>query len=244
MFFGATNSEEDYVRNRLFERPVCVLIPLLGLLADFACVQAESTAARLSQAARPSIAGSHSTGEDSVPAKEESLPGFRELSVRATALLKSEKQTRSLDARLLAAMRLVEFADHLSRDPRYPSSSTLRSTRRRVVARLRSIQQRTQSERRRQTNRPQKIEVKQQVLAQLNQAVNGGGRGANNNLAPADYGPLLVALIQRTISPSSWDVNGGVSTVRYWRPGMALVVRAPQDLHAQVQPLLGQLRVP
>lgn len=84
------------------------------------------------------------------------------------------------------------------------------------------------------------------VLRQVNQAVgrpaNPQGVAGNAQGLPLDYGPQLVELIQRTISPNSWDVNGGASTIQYWRPGMALVVRAPGDVHDELSPLLLQLR--
>ena len=85
------------------------------------------------------------------------------------------------------------------------------------------------------------------VLAQLNQAVNVNRAAPAPNAAnlgglPLDYGPDLIELIQRVISPDSWDVNGGPSTMQYWRPGMALVVRAPEEVHEEISPLLLQLR--
>ncbi len=99
---------------------------------------------------------------------------------------------------------------------------------------------------RRDRRRPQEIKIDVHTLAQLNAAVGGAaapqGRNAGRNFP--DYGPLLVQLIQDTISPSSWDVNGGKSTIVYYRLGRALVVRAPQSLHGAIGPLLGQLQGP
>lgn len=56
-----------------------------------------------------------------------------------------------------------------------------------------------------------------------------------------DYGPQLVELIQRTIAPSSWDVNGGLGVIYYWRPGRALVVRQTDAVHEEVGNVLQQL---
>lgn len=39
-----------------------------------------------------------------------------------------------------------------------------------------------------------------------------------------DAGPELVELIQKTISPAHWNVNGGPGSIYYWRPGRALVI--------------------
>lgn len=65
----------------------------------------------------------------------------------------------------------------------------------------------------------------------------GRGRVPND-----DYGQHLVDLIQKTIAPSTWDVNGGLGTIYYWRPGRALVVRQTGEVHHQMGGLLQQLR--
>jgi hypothetical protein len=57
-----------------------------------------------------------------------------------------------------------------------------------------------------------------------------------------DYGQHLVDLIQKTIAPSTWDVNGGLGTIYYWRPGRALVVRQTGEVHDNMGGVLDQLR--
>ena len=83
-------------------------------------------------------------------------------------------------------------------------------------------------------------------LAQVGAAVGGGGGagfggqgGAQN--APADNGQALVDLIQNTISPKSWDVNGGNGSIYYWQQQHAIVVRATGDVHADISDALEQL---
>ncbi|MGI6418623.1 MAG: hypothetical protein ACOX1P_23490 [Thermoguttaceae bacterium] len=56
-----------------------------------------------------------------------------------------------------------------------------------------------------------------------------------------DYGAELVELIQKTIAPASWDVNGGLGAIHYWRPGRALVVRQTDAVHEEVGDVLRQL---
>ena len=71
----------------------------------------------------------------------------------------------------------------------------------------------------------------------------GGGQGPARRRQPNDdYGQHLVDLIQKTIAPSTWDVNGGLGTVYYWRPGRALVVRQTGEVHDKMGGVLGQLR--
>jgi hypothetical protein len=72
--------------------------------------------------------------------------------------------------------------------------------------------------------------------------VGRGRAGPRGRLPNDDYGQQLVDLIQRTIAPSSWDVNGGLGTIYYWRPGRALVVRQTGAVHDEMGDVLGQLR--
>jgi hypothetical protein len=49
-----------------------------------------------------------------------------------------------------------------------------------------------------------------------------------------DDGQALVELIQATIAPQSWDVNGGPGTIKYWPAWHVLVVRQTDDVHEQI----------
>lgn len=52
--------------------------------------------------------------------------------------------------------------------------------------------------------------------------------------AAQDDGQALVELIEATIAPQSWDVNGGQGTIRYWPNWHVLVVRQSDDVHEQI----------
>ncbi len=80
-------------------------------------------------------------------------------------------------------------------------------------------------------------------LAQVGVPAGGAGFGAPGGPqnANADYGQALVDLIQTTISPKSWDVNGGNCTIYYWQQQHALVVRATGEVHGQISDALEQL---
>ena len=81
-------------------------------------------------------------------------------------------------------------------------------------------------------------------LAQVGAAVGGGagfgGQGGPQG-APADNGQILVDLIQNTIAPKSWDVNGGNGSIYYWQQQHAIVVRATGDVHGEISDALEQL---
>lgn len=54
-----------------------------------------------------------------------------------------------------------------------------------------------------------------------------------------DRAAELIALIQTTIEPDHWDINGGQGSIRYF-PGLhLLVVRASQDVHYQIGGAIG-----
>lgn len=82
------------------------------------------------------------------------------------------------------------------------------------------------------------------VLAQVGAPVGGAGGGAGaagGQGANADNGQQLVDLIQNTICPKCWDVNGGACTIYYWQPQHAIVVHATGDVHDEISDTLEQL---
>ncbi|MGH7135968.1 MAG: hypothetical protein ACREHD_09525 [Pirellulales bacterium] len=49
-------------------------------------------------------------------------------------------------------------------------------------------------------------------------------------------------MIEATIAPQSWDVNGGPGTIRYWPAWQVLVVRQTGDVHEQIGGAIHGLR--
>lgn len=84
------------------------------------------------------------------------------------------------------------------------------------------------------------------VLAQRGGAppAIGGGQnpGSAMNQLPDDNGEDLADLIQTTISPASWQRNGGNGSIYYWRPGHAMIIQQSQDMHEKIADLLEQLQ--
>jgi hypothetical protein len=64
----------------------------------------------------------------------------------------------------------------------------------------------------------------------------GGGPGTD------DYGDELIDLIQRTIAPTTWDINGGPGSIVYYRHLHALVVSATSEVHDDFGNVLENLR--
>jgi hypothetical protein len=77
--------------------------------------------------------------------------------------------------------------------------------------------------------------------AGLNGGAGIGGGAAGGQNTKADDGQLLVDLIQNTISPKSWEVNGGACTIYYWQPQHAIVVHATGDVQDNIADTLEQL---
>ncbi len=67
------------------------------------------------------------------------------------------------------------------------------------------------------------------------------GFGGGNPFQVQDNGQELVDLIQQVIAPTTWDVNGGPGSIRYWRSQHALVISATDEVHEQIGGMLDQL---
>jgi len=82
------------------------------------------------------------------------------------------------------------------------------------------------------------------VLAQFGAApgVPAAGFGQPGAQQPRDNGQELVDLIQRTIAPDTWDVNGGPGTIVFWPNFQALIVSAPSEVHGQLGDIIQGLR--
>jgi hypothetical protein len=80
-------------------------------------------------------------------------------------------------------------------------------------------------------------QAKSPVAANQARPASAAGGGA-----VADHGKELVELIQKTIAPDTWDVNGGNGVIVYYAPLKVLVVSQTDDVHGFVGGLMGALR--
>ncbi len=67
------------------------------------------------------------------------------------------------------------------------------------------------------------------------------GRGGLGGVTVQDFQPLI-DLITSTISPDSWEINGGNGAIEPFVANLSLVVSQTQDVHEQIRDLLDQLR--
>ena len=150
----------------------------------------------------------------------------------------------------LAVVELARLYSELVSDPRIRLSPTLNQYRVKVRARLMKLLRELEIRIDRKLSLPNRsTSDKLQSTLERHLAASaqlaGGARPflqprAGGNMP--DYGPHLVALIQRTIAPESWNVNGGPGVIVYYPPLRVLVVRATSQVHGQIRDLNGKLR--
>lgn len=180
------------------------------------------------------------------------------------------RAAESLREKANAAIDLCQLHQQIWSDPRYASIEKLRGMRNRVVFQLKAAQkeirkslgeprlsgkQRPDEVAREDEHRSDSFGDQQARTAELEDAmfqslllgllfapgpgqiaVHGGAFGGD------DYGPELIALIESTIHPEQWDTNGGPGHIQYYRPVMALVVRASSVDHDDLTDLLQGIR--
>ncbi len=196
------------------------------------------------------------------PAKAEPRP-FHAIQGEISDLLKREAQAKEPSARAAVLQRMCDLHGEILRDERYATSDTLADYRIRLWSRLRRVQ----ADLKRQLARAGEKEGQSTAdnaaslaaadevslaaadslatsLSMLDQSQGGPGYllGFGGRAVPPDFGQDLVDLIEQTINPAFWDVNGGPGTIVYYAPLRCIVVRATSEVHGNVGGLIGGLR--
>lgn len=177
-----------------------------------------------------------------------------------SAFLRNEALAETEFSRAAAIRDLCTLAIEVRFHPRFESSLMMQTLKNRICSRLEKIAQRTarrNQDRGLADNEVLLGDVEQQpdvdlLLAdhlQLSGFSSGGPlsffsqtHGANGGGIIDSNADDLIRLIQSTIDPSFWDVNGGVGTIVFYRPLNALVIRATEEVHYKIGGSLGQLR--
>jgi hypothetical protein len=196
-------------------------------------------------------------------------PGRSYLDIKTEfrAALRREAAAQTFAERSAAVCDLARIHREIVADERFPRDAALQDYRREIAVRLFSVQNDLQRQLRRDRAKrgvgPASIPaagptdlIDAQSLALANQlALAGYLQGGPVQLAATgsappprggdmtiDNGLGLVELIQRTIRPEHWDVNGGPGTIVYFAPLRCLVVRASGEIHEGVGGLIDGLR--
>ena len=156
------------------------------------------------------------TDQEADAAARELLGIYREIQ-QDTRMARSQRETLRLTVRARLDQLCTQIGKRIAKEKAAPSR-TPRSIRLREVG----CGGHQQADRARPSRR---------WACRLAAEQGGGAVGGQN--ANADAGQQLVDLIQNTISPKSWDVNGGACTIYYWQQQHAIVVRATGDVHGR-----------
>ena len=186
------------------------------------------------------------------------LRHYHEYDKAISEVLRTEARATDQHTRAEAIRRMTTLYRELRTDPRLETSDTLKSFKITLWSRL----TRVKGNLKRQLDRETKLAKRQDknskapslqqtterlagpmslnyTLAGDVQSQMGGSFGGG---AVTDNGQELIDLIEHTIRPEFWDTAGGPGSIFYYRPLMALVVRATDEVHGDVSGLVEALR--
>jgi hypothetical protein len=196
---------------------------------------------------------------------------YHEISRDIQDAMRRDAFGKSVEERAPAIREMAALYTELRLDPRLESSDTLQQYKTKLWSRLTRVKRDLERQMQRQakaagSNTPSPLNVpggglssaevadgaSETLAAQLAlvsysmggpaQVLSASGGAFGGGMGPADFGPDLVDLIERTINPQFWDTVGGPGTIYYYAPLRVLVVRATSEVHENVGGLLGGLR--
>ena len=198
-------------------------------------------------------------GEPETSKEQVTARRYHEINRDLRALLREQATAKTPGQQTLVIHKLVRLYGEICQHPDLATSDTLKSYRVKLRGRLLRIQQELERDIARQEKRSGQtaaggissarlVDAATKAMADqlslIGYSLGGPGKvfSQGGAMGPPDYGPALVELIQRTIAPGFWDVNGGPGTIVYYAPLRALVVRATGEIQGNVRGALGGLR--
>ncbi|MDX1948434.1 MAG: hypothetical protein SFU86_23805 [Pirellulaceae bacterium] len=188
---------------------------------------------------------------------------YHELNSAISELFKREATSANIAGRAATVRELCALHGEIVADPRYATSDKLKEYRARIWSRLGKVQTELKQQLARSNSPADRLAAENAALVSaadpaalvaaeslgdalslLDQAQGGPGSllAFGGRAVPGDWGPELVDLIERTINPAFWDVQGGPGTIVYYAPLQCLVVRATSEVHGRLGGLMGDLR--
>lgn len=184
------------------------------------------------------------------------------------ALVRREATARTPEQRDAAVRAMAALYQEIVRDPRLATTPVLQQYKARLWRKLTDIKKDLQRDLARRQRRLERELPAEQLAARqaaeeqaaavgrslsdqlslVGYSLGGPGRvfaqsrGAFGGGAVRDHGEELVRLIEHTIDPEFWDVNGGPGAIFYYAPLHALVVRATDEIHRKIGGAVGGLR--
>jgi hypothetical protein len=185
---------------------------------------------------------------------DKSYRSITAIQIDLRAALRAEASSRRLGPNTSEVIRLIDLYREMAAHPKRDTSLVLKQLGSRLRSRLDKVSDHIEREVSRANRDAEKVAHPalqapgSMVLAQQLPVPGGAAPGLGGQPGGAgaagivDYGPDLVDVIQRTISPGTWDINGGNGAIVYFSPLRVLVVSAPGTVHDQIGDVLGQLR--
>jgi hypothetical protein len=190
------------------------------------------------------------------------LRRYHEIERDMSDVLRSEARAPTPEARAAAVRKMCDLYRELVSDSRLDTSDVLKGYKAKLWSRMTRIKRELEQRVARQSGEaPSRAPTEAESQAIQDVAVSLATQMSYSNytlggpsyvLAHSgaafgggtvnDYSQELIDLIERTIAPNFWDTNGGPGSMFYYRPLMALVVRATSEVHGDVGGLLEALR--
>ena len=193
---------------------------------------------------------------------------YHEINTAISDLFKRESQAKDRAARAVAIRGLCALHQEIVSDARYTANDKLingklKEYRARIWSRLTKVQSDLKQQLASSADQGDRQAAEDAALVSaadpavlaaagsladslslLDQAQGGPGAllAFGGWAVPGDHGRELVDLIERTINPAFWDVQGGPGTIVYYAPLQCLVVRATAEVHGRLGGLVGDLR--
>jgi len=206
------------------------------------------------------VCGAPQDGANSPSAAEERP--YHEIQAEISDLLRREAQAKTNAARAAAVTEICRLHRQIVGDLRYLTSDVLKEYRTRLWSRLTRVKTEIKQQLARAGRQHRAALDDLAILESADEAsavaadslasslsLSGDLQGGSAPLfhlggaaGPPDWGADLVDLIERTINPSFWDVNGGPGTIIYYRPLLCIVVRATAEVHGNLSAAIGGLR--
>jgi len=201
------------------------------------------------------VVGEAAASNSSSATATDSSDGAREISAirrEVSDLLRTESALRDDEERSRQVRRMAEVYLEVVGDERFVINPLLQQQKSKLHTRLMRIRddlkrRRSAEQRGRNADDSAQREVASSLAAHLqlaSQTLGGPAavfEGATGG-GPIDYADDLIDLITETINPTHWNVNGGSGSIMFYRPALALVVRASSEVQGRVSDLLGGLR--
>ena len=170
-----------------------------------------------------------------------------------SAALKQDATAKTPAERAAAIEALCELHAAIVRDERHQESRTLQTYRNKLWSRLTRIKRELRNDAAAH-GKPADAQAEAQMrmpaaslasalaLADIAGGAPSGLLARGGGAQTASNAQALIELIERTIEPDFWDVNGGPGAIVYYAPLQCLVIRATSEVHGKIGGVVGGIR--